>query len=360
MPTDVRSATLTILAVIAVIAILQFAQSVLIPIVLGVLISYALDPIVSLLVRWRVPRPLAAAALLLTLTIGSAWLVYGVRTEAIAVLDDLPRAARHIREQIERDRPRSATALQQVQKAASELERAATTAQPQTPPGVQRVQIESPPFQLSDYLMSGSLGVATAIGQLTLILFLVYFLLASGDLYRRKLVKIAGPSLTKKKVTLQILGEIDRQIETFLLVQVFTSAIVAVATWIAFRWLGLHQAAVWGLAAGIFNSIPYLGPVVVTGATMALALLQFGSFEMALAVGGVALAITSLEGLLLTPWLTSRAARMNAVAVFVNILFWGWVWGVWGMLLAVPMLMVVKAICDHVEDFKAVGELISD
>ena len=316
MPTDVRSAALTILAVIAVIAVLQFAQSVLIPIVLGVLISYALDPIVSRLVRWRVPRPLAAAGLLLTLTIGSAWLVYGLRAEAVAVLDDLPRAARHIREQIERDRPKPATAFQQVQKAASELERAASTAQPQTPPGVQRVQIESPPFQLSDYLMSGSLGVATAIGQLTLILFLVYFLLASGDLYRRKLVKIAGPSLTEKKVTLQILGEIDRQIETFLLVQLFTSAIVAVATWIAFRWLGLHQAGVWGLAAGIFNSIPYLGPVVVTGATMALALLQFGRFEMALAVGGVALAITSLEGLLLTPWLTSRAARMNAQPAF--------------------------------------------
>jgi predicted PurR-regulated permease PerM len=360
MPTDVRSAALNILAVIAVVAVLQFAQAVLIPIVLGVLISYALDPIVAMLVRWRVPRSLAAAALLVGLTVGSAWLVYGLRTEALAVLNDLPQAARHIREQIERDRPRPAAALQQVQKAASEIERAASTAQPQTPPGVQRVQVESPPFQLTDYLMSGSLGVATAIGQFTLILFLVYFLLASGDLYRRKLVKIAGPSLTRKKITLQILGEIDRQIETFLLVQVFTSAIVAVATWLAFRWLGLHQAGVWGLAAGIFNSIPYLGPVVVTGATTALAFLQFGRLDMAVAVGGVALAITSLEGLLLTPWLTSRAARMNAVAVFVNILFWGWVWGVWGMLLAVPMLMVLKAVCDHIEDFKAVGELIGD
>jgi predicted PurR-regulated permease PerM len=337
MPTDVRSIALTVLAVIAVVLVLQFAQSVLIPIVLGMLISYALDPIVNFLVRWRVPRAVAAAGLLLALTGVAVWMVFGLRTQAIAVLDDLPQAARHVRERIERDRPRPASAIEQVQKAATELERAASSAQPQTAPGVQRVQIESPPFQITDYLMSGSLGVAMAIGQLTLILFLVYFLLASGDLYRRKLVKIAGPSLTKKKVTLQILGEIDRQIERFLLVQVFTSAIVAVATWLAFRWLGLHQAGVWGLAAGIFNSIPYLGPVVVTGTTMALALLQFGSFEMALAVGGVALAITSLEGLLLTPWLTSRAARMNAVAVFVNILFWGWLWSVWGMLLAVPM-----------------------
>src|SRR5262249_39679177 len=169
-----------------------------------------------------------------------------------------------------------------------------------------------------------------------------------------------GPSLSKKKVTLQILSEIDRQIEVFLLVQVFTSVIVAVATWLAFRALGVEQAATWGLAAGIFNSIPYFGPVIVTGGTTAVAFLQFGSVQMALLVGGVSLAITSLEGFLLTPWLTSRAARMNAVAVFINLLFWGWLWNVWGMLLAVPMLMVIKAICDHVEDFRSVGELLGE
>jgi predicted PurR-regulated permease PerM len=173
-------------------------------------------------------------------------------------------------------------------------------------------------------------------------------------------VKIAGPSLTKKKITLQILDQIDRQIEAFLLVQVLTSTIVAVGTWIAFRWLGLEQAAVWGLAAGILNSIPYFGPVVVTGGTAVVALLQFGTIPMALLVGGVSLVITSLEGLLLTPYLTGRASRMNAVAVFVGLLFWGWVWNVWGLLLAVPMLMVIKAICDHVEDFKNVGELIGE
>jgi predicted PurR-regulated permease PerM len=161
-------------------------------------------------------------------------------------------------------------------------------------------------------------------------------------------------------VTVQILAEIDRQIEMFLLVQLFTSAVVAVVSWLAFRWLGLQQAALWGVAAGVLNSIPYLGPVVVTGGTIVVAFLQFDSIRMALLIGFVSLAVTSLEGFLLTPWLTSRAARMNAVAVFVNILFWGWIWNVWGMLLAVPMLMVIKAVCDHVEDFRPVGELIGE
>jgi len=143
-------------------------------------------------------------------------------------------------------------------------------------------------------------------------------------------------------------------------VQVLTSAIVGVASWLVFRWLGLEQAAVWGLVAGLFNSIPYFGPVVVTGGIAVVALLQFGTISMALLLAGAALAITSLEGFLLTPWLTSRAARMNPVAIFVGLLFWTWLWGVWGTLLAVPMLMTLKAVCDRIEDLQPIGEMLGD
>ena len=100
--------------------------------------------------------------------------------------------------------------------------------------------------------------------------------------------------------------------------------------------------------------------MVVTGGTALVALLQFGTLEMAALVGGVSLLITSLEGYLLTPWLTGRASRMNAVAVFVSVLVWGWLWGVWGLLLGVPIVMMVKAVCDRVDDFKPVGELLGE
>ena len=110
----------------------------------------------------------------------------------------------------------------------------------------------------------------------------------------------------------------------------------------------------------MFNSIPYFGPVVVTGGIAVVAFLQFGTIAMAAFVAAIALAITSLEGFLLTPWLTSRAASMNAVAIFVGLLFWSWLWGVWGTLLAVPMLMVLKAVCDRIEDLKPVGELLGE
>ncbi len=361
MPVDIRSAALTMLAGLALVLALQYAQAMIIPIVLGILISYALDPMVARLARVHVPRPVGAALVLVLVVGASGWLVYGLRSEADDIVGQLPQAARRVREVLEDGRPRGTNAIKQVQKAASELERAANgTAAAPAPQGVTRVQIESPPFVISDYLVWGSLGIAAIVGQGVLILFLVYFLLASGDLYRRKIVKIVGPSLSKKKITVQILADIDRQIERFLLVQLLTSAVVALATWLAFRELGMAQAGVWGLLAGIFNSIPYFGPVIVTGGTLIAGFMQFGSVRMALLVSAVALVITSIEGFVLTPWLTSRAARMNAVAIFVGLLFWGWVWNVWGMLLAVPMLMVLKSVCDHVEDFSGVGEFLGE
>jgi predicted PurR-regulated permease PerM len=173
-------------------------------------------------------------------------------------------------------------------------------------------------------------------------------------------VRITGPTLSDKKVTVQILDEINLQIERFLLVQVFTSAIVAVVSWAVFAWLGLEQPVIWAIAAGLFNSIPYFGPVVVTGGIFVVALLQFGNPGMASVLAGSSLLITSLEGFLLTPWLTSRAASMNPVAIFIGLLFWSWVWGVWGTILAVPMMMMAKAICDRVEDLQPVGELLGE
>ena len=360
-PIDVRSLALTVIAVIAVVLLLQLAQAMMIPIVLAMLLGYALDPPVSWMQRHRLPRPLGAAIVLCAVVGGSGYLLYGLRSEATAIVEQLPRGARRLRQLLENDRPARGSAIQQVQQAANELEKAADAAAPKPmPPGVQRVRVDPPQFAIGDYLMWGSMGLATAIGQAVLILFLSYFLLASGDLYRRKIVKIAGPSLTQKKITLQILAEIDRQIEWFLIVQVFTSTVVAVATWLSFRAIGLEQAAMLGILAGVFNSIPYFGPVIVTGLTAAVAFLQFGSIQMTILVAAVSLVITTLEGFLLTPWLTSRAARMNAVAVFVGLLFWGWVWNVWGMLLAVPMLMVLKAVCDHIDDLKPIGELLGD
>jgi len=220
----------------------------------------------------------------------------------------------------------------------------------------------------------GMLTVGTFVGAVVALLFALLAIGFWGRTLSRKLGEQTAEmrSLVEAEASLQqhhaqmeqqrsqILEDINTQIERFLLVQVFTSVLVGLASWIAFWYLGLQQAAIWALGAGLFNSIPYFGPVVVTGGVFVVSFLQFGTLDMALLISGVALAITSLEGFLLTPWLTSRAASMNAVAIFVGLLFWSWVWGVWGTLLAVPMLMVLKAVADHIEDLHAVSELLGD
>ena len=368
MPVDVRSAALTVIAAVAGIIALQQAQSVLIPIVLGLLLSFALSPLVGSLARYHVPRAVGAA-LAVALLLGTIGLgVYTLSDEAVAIVAKVPEAAQRIRARVTaHQRQNNETLIKQVQQAAKEIEKTADVAtgpeEPRTTRAggpVQRVEIIEPAFRASDYLWMGGVGLFGFLGQFGVILFLVYFLLVTGDLYKRKMVKIAGPTLAKKRVTVQILDEINQQIENFIKVQLITSLIVAVATGLVLWGFGVENFAMWGLLAGLFNSIPYMGPILVTGGLAIVAFMQFNDVAKSLYVSGAAFLITSLEGFLLTPMLMGRAAQMNPVAVFVGLLFWSWVWGIWGTVLAVPMLMMLKAICDHVEDLQPIGELLGE
>jgi predicted PurR-regulated permease PerM len=358
---DIHNLALTVLAVLAVIFVLHWARAFFIPLMLGIMISYALSPIVNRVQKWRIPRAIGAAVLLIGIVGGTGSLVYSLSDEAAQFIETLPDAAEKFRKALRKEWGTTEGAMEQMQKAAVQLESAANetiTPAATAPKGVTRVLIEKPKLNISDYLWTGTLGAAVFAGQALMVLFLTYFLLVSGDTFRRKLARITGPTLSKKKVTLQVLDEITAQIQRYLLVQIFASIVVGVATWLAFLWIGLEHAAIWGIVSGVFNMIPYLGPVIVTGGTGLVGFLQFGTVSMALVVAGISLVITTLEGYLLTPWLTGRASRMNAVMVFVGVLFWGWLWGVWGLLLGVPVIMMIKAICDRVEDLKPVGELL--
>ena len=359
---DAIRVALLVIAALATILMLQYAQPVLIPIVVAVLISYVLEPAVASLARHRIPRTLGAVVVLGLVCFAIGLGVYTLTDEALAVVDNVPVAARRLAQRFEPKRGQPEGALEKVQQAAKEVEKAAEqVADPQAAPrGVTRVQIVEPAFAVRAYLWAGGRGLLGFLGQFGVVLFLVFFLLVSGDLFKRKLVKIAGPTLTRRKVTVQIMDEMNQQISGFLRVQVLSSVIVATATAVSLWWFGVEQFVVWGILAGIFNSIPYLGPIIVTSALGVVAFMQFDDVLKTAYVCGVTLAITSLEGWLLTPTLMSRAGRMNPVAVFVGLLFWSWVWGVIGTILAVPMLMALKAICDRVEDLQPIGELLGE
>ena len=359
VPVNVRSMTLVLLTVLAVLATLKWASAFFIPLMLGLMFSYALSPIVDTMERWRIPRAISAAVLILGMIGGAGVSVYSFSDDANELLESLPAAAKKLRDSVRVRGDRTDT-LGTVQKAAAQLEQAANEASPAAPAtrGVQRVVVEKPRFDIRDYLWSGTIGLASLIGQIVVVTFLTYFLLLSGDTFRRKLVKIAGPTFADKRITVQALDEITIQIQRYLLVQLLASVLVGMTTGLAFWALGLEHAAVWGIAAGILNLVPYIGSILITGAAALVAFLQFGEINMALVVAGVSLLINTVEGNLLVPLLTSRASRMNPVAVFIGVLGWGWLWGVWGLLLGIPILMVVKAICDRVDHLKPIGELL--
>ena len=360
VPVNIRSASLVTLATLGVVFVLHWAAAVFIPLMLSLLLTYALAPLVDALHRIHVPRWIGAAVILFGLggMLGGA--VYSFGDSALTLANSLPLAAQKFRVSLKL-RNRGPTTIDSVQSAAAQLELAAEAgARAANRPGVTRVQVERPPFNVRNYLWTGTVGLVAAAGQLMVVVFLTFFALGSGDTFRRKLVKITGPSLTKKKITVQVLNEVTAQIQRYLLVQLGTSVLVGIATGLALWAIGLENAAVWGIVAGVLNMIPYIGSIVVMAASGLVAFLQFGEIDKALLVAGASLLIHALIGNLLTPWLTSRASRMSPVAVFVGVLAWGWLWGVWGLLLGVPILMVVKAICDRVDDLQPVGELMGD
>ncbi|HET6564797.1 MAG TPA: AI-2E family transporter [Xanthomonadales bacterium] len=362
-PVDLRSGSLMLIAVLGSLAALYFARNLVVPLVLGILLSYVLAPLVDHLVKLRLPRALAALLLLVGIIGGTGFTAYALSDDTVTLIEALPGMAQKLRRGFDAQSTRGPTAaIERVQKAASEIERSAENANSSLEPerDVAKVQIQKPKVDVKDYLLPGTLGVVEATGMVAVVFLIAFFLLAAGDNFRRKMIKLAGPTLSEKKLTLQALDEIDSQIQRYMLVQVFTSSLVGLATWLVFSWIGVDYAAVWGVVAFVANFIPYLGSMLTSGAAMLAGFVQFGTFEMALLIGAASLAINSLEGYVLTPWLTSRSTRMNPVAVFSGVLAWGWLWGVWGLFLAVPIMVVIKVVCDRVDEFKTVGELLGE
>jgi predicted PurR-regulated permease PerM len=349
--------SMRVVAGVALVAGLWLGKVVLIPIVLSVLISYALEPLVARLQSWHLPRVLGVPVVLTILLASGAAVTYGLRGEAAAFIERLPSGVHVVATAIQRATRGRPGAVTRVQQAADELESAANAATGRKRDGVTQVWIDEPTLKWSNWLWQGWQGALEFGAQSFVVLCLVYYLLMAGDLYKRKIVRMV-PTLSDRKVTVGILDEINRQIERFLVARVLISVIVGAAVWLSFRLLGVEEAGIWGVISAVLYAIPIVGPtVVVVGAAIA-AFVQFRSLEMTAVVAGVSVAIGAIEGNVLTPWLMSRAGDMNAGAVFVSLMFWGWIWGVWGLLLAVPITAAVKATCERIPEFQNVAELL--
>lgn len=361
---DAQGLALVILATIAVVFALEWAQVFLIPLLVGILLAYTLNPLVVWLEIIKIHRIAGASLVIVAVVFALVFGTYSLRGQIQTIIEQLPEATGQLSKSLARLGDGRIGAMQKVQIAASQLEQAASQATgipsaPKKP--ATRVIIDDPfSFKTGNALWAGSMGAVGYLVQATMVIFLVFFLLLSGDTYKRKLVRLTGPSFSSKKITVQILSDINRSIQRYMFMLLITNILVALLTWIAFHWIGVDNAGAWAVAAGLLHIIPYLGPGLILIAAGMVAFMQFDSFTMVLLVTGSWLIITIFIGTFVTTWMTGRIARMNSAAVFISLLFWGWLWGVWGMLLSVPIIVIVKVVSEHIEPLQPVAELLGE
>ena len=362
---NARGLALGVIATIAFVYALQWAQDFLVPLLLGIFIAYTLNPVVLWLERCKVPRVIGATLVTVAILCLMAGILHRVQGEFFNIIDDLPRLTQKVTKVMRDSSDGSPSTIAQVQAAADQIERAtasvgvddkrATPRKPAVPPAP-----GSSSFKIMDWVLAGSMSLIGFVTQATMVVFLVFFLLLAGDTFKRKLVKLTGPSLSRKKVTVHILDDINTSIQHYMFMLLVTNTLLALMMWVALRAIGLENAGAWAIVAGLLHIMPYFGPLLITAATGMAAFMQFESVQMVLLVTGASLAIATLVGTVIATMMTGRIAKMNAAAVFVSLLFWGWLWGMWGLLLGVPVVVMIKVVAERVEGMEVVAELLGE
>lgn len=357
LPVDARGVALTSTAAVVIVFALYAAHAFFIPLLFGIFIAYTLNPVVAWLERIRIPRLIGTSVLLIAIVSSGIATAVNLREEFSSILVNLPTATQKLSRAVRAMDRRHGT-LQQMQAAANEIEKATNQAagvhSPARPASDQSI------FNINQWLLVGSVGVLTLLAQATMVVFLVFFFLLSGDTFKRKLVKISGRSLSSRKITVHILEGINKSIQKYMFMLLVTNMLFALLMWGALEWIGLANAGAWAIAAGCLHIIPYFGPLLIIAAAGVTAFMQFGTFASVFAVAGATLGISIVIGTFVTTWMTGRIAKMNAAAVFVSLLFWAWLWGIWGMLLGIPIVVILKVVAEHVDGMQPISEILGE
>jgi predicted PurR-regulated permease PerM len=357
----IKSISLMVIATIAVIFALDWAQSFFITLILSIFIAYILNPLVSWLEKIKIPRVVGSTVIVGVLITCISLGAIGLSGQVKSIVSQLPIISKKITSLVSTKKGEPLSNIQKVQIAASQVEKAANSNDIALQKGdPMQVIIKEQKFKLSDFLWRGSLGFAGAVGQFVTIIFLAYFLLISGDTFKRKLVKLTGPTLTNKKITINILQDINQSVQSYMFMLLVTNVMVAFMMWIALRMFGLENAGAWAVASGLIHLVPYFGPVAIAVSTGMAAFTQFDSITLAFSVASISLTIATIVGVFITTWMTGRIAKMNSAAVFVSLIFFTWLWGVWGMLLGIPIIVIVKVISGYIDYLQPVAEILGE
>lgn len=315
------------------------------PIVLAFLLALTLTPIVRFLAKRSIPSAVSATFLILTSAAALGVLVYVTSGPISALVADAPAIGEKIQSKI---RTLQIT-VERAVRATAEIE-SATEAVSQSQ--VQKVAVAQPG------ILSRAAGNALSVGTTLAITFVLsLFLLSSGTMFYEKIVQTV-PKLSDKKRALRIVYSVEREISRYLFTIVAINTAMGVIVGVGLWCLGVPNALVWGVASGVLNFLPYIGALITLVLVGVISLITFDGAFAFLAPAFV-LICNIIEGQLVTPLLVGRRLELNTVAVFISISFWSWIWGFIGALLAVPILVVIKVICDHFESLQAIGNFLS-
>ncbi|MEM5275846.1 AI-2E family transporter [Cupriavidus taiwanensis] len=350
------STALMVLAVLFSLYAVHVARDFLVPVVIAVVMAYLLDPLVCALQRLGLARSLASTIVLLALLAALLSGAYLLQGQVESMVNSLPEMASKLSRSVGALLSGDDSMWQKIRRAATVL---SGTGQPPPARGT-RVVVEQSAGQLNNMLLAGSVSIFTMAAQAVVVVFLLYFLMLAGDTFKRKFIKMVGTTISEKKISVHMLDEVNRSIRRYMGMLLVTNAGLGVCTWLLLKWLGVDNAGSWSIAAAALHLVPYFGALAIALCLGMATFMQFGTLGMAAAAAGGSLLIATLIGSVITTWMTGRMARMNAVAVFVALLLFTWLWGVWGMLLAIPMITIAKVVADHIEGMEVVAEFLGE
>ena len=346
-PFDVRSLATSGLFLLAIFYTIYFVRSLLLPIVLALLLSYLLRPIVRGLARAKIPPLIGAAVVLLTLAGSIGYGVSFLAAPAAGWLEKAPYSLQDLKQKIHPiQKP-----MEKVAQASGAIENLTTTGNDQN---------KTPTVEVKQHSLTDRLLVQTPellVGVLTT-LILLYFLLAYDGVFLMKMIKLM-PTLSDKKRAVSIAHEIEAQVSRYLFTVTIINCCLGIAVGTAVGLLGLPNPLMWGVMVAVLNFVPYLGALTGIICMTLGAVLSFDSFGYALLFPLTYFVLATLEGNFITPFVMGRSLTLNPVLVLLSLTFWGWMWGIIGIILAVPILAAFKIFCSHIEPMEPLVEFIS-
>ena len=370
------------LAIAATLGVMKWAQPFLVPVVVAILIFYALVLPVDALERVRVPRAVGAALVVLALIAATTMTMWAVWSQLDRIADAVPRAVTELKTRWGRMKYDHESTLSKLQGSADAVQRAISSDAPPTAgsaastassnptrnrttpaPTAPVASSASPPGSsgvIERIAWSGTVTALEALSTLAATYLLAYFLLVDGDNFRRKLMSYGGKPLSTRRITVHALNDIDVSVRRYLLMLFITNGILGVLTFVALRIVGVADAAGWGVLAGLLHIIPYFGPMLVAAGVFVTSLHQLGDVESALYAALSTVLVATVIGTFAQTWMTARIAKMSASVVFVSILLFGWLWGGAGLLLAVPIAVIAKVVMTAVPSLNPIGQLLGD